>query len=161
MHRIAFWLLAHAASALVVTPLRPAPTHSCAAVARTSIVQAVAEREVSDVETAGRWIGVQACVDISILLIVALDIKNKAGGEELSFDRYIELALASPGLKFLILMPALTVFLQILRRFGDETGVCVRGGSFEEDPIVKFLGGAEKVRSIRSRWLEMTTVKAK
>ena len=58
-------------------------------------------------------------------------------------------------------MPALTVFFQILRRFGDEGGIVSRYQPFEEDPIVKFLGGAEKVRSIRNRWIEMATVKAK
>ena len=58
-------------------------------------------------------------------------------------------------------MPALTVFLQILRRFGPETELMKRNGSFEEDPIVKYLGGAAKVRSIRQRWVDMVTIKAK
>ena len=143
-------LAVHSAAALVVAPLAPAQAvrpHSVAA--RTTPLQ-LKEDEISDGETALRWIGVQGAVDSSIILLFAYH-----------YNFSWETAVNQPELKFLILMPAVTVFFQILRRFGDETGVSVRNGSFEEDPIVKFLGGAAKVRSLRNRWLDVVTVKAK
>lgn len=121
---------------------------------------ATEEREVSDLETGLRWIGVQGTVDSTIILAFAYDLRRKLG-EDLPFDVFVQKALEEPGLKFLILMPAVTIFFQILRRFGSEDGVVVRDGTFEDDPIVKFLGGATKVRSIRNRWLELVTVKGK
>ena len=69
-------------------------------------------------------------------------------------------AVSQPELKFLILMPALTVFFQILRRFGSEE-LPNSQIAFEDDPIVKYLGGAKKVRELRGRWLEIVTIKAK
>ena len=67
-----------------------------------------------------------------------------------------ETAIAQPELKFIILMPALTVFLQIVRRFGAEEGAVK---NFESDPIVKYLGGPTKVRALRARWTEAWTVR--
>ena len=161
-------LLVHAAAALMVTPPRcgaaTALGHSTATVATRAVaplaVASSEEREVSDLETAVRWIAVQGGVDTSILLLFAYDLRRKIG-EDLPFEEFVQRAIAEPGLKFLILMPAVTIFFQILRRFGSEDGVVVRNGSFEDDLIVKYLGGAKKVRQLRNRWLEFATVKAK
>jgi hypothetical protein len=71
-------------------------------------------------------------------------------------DFSYETAIAQPELKFLILMPALTVFFQIVRRFGPEEGAIK---NFESDPIVNYLGGPAKVRALRSRWTEAWTVR--
>lgn len=60
-------------------------------------------------------------------------------------------------LKFLIIMPAWALFTQILRRFGDEA-LPNKSQAFEDDPIVKYLGGANKVRSLRDRWQKAWTV---
>ena len=153
-------LVATAAGFHLTTPPAPLARSCTTALPRANIQLADGQREISDAETAFRWIGVQGSVDVSIILLFAYDLKRKIG-EDLPFDEFIRLAIQEPGLKFLILMPALTVFFQILRRFGAEDGIVTRYRPFEEDPIVKFLGGAEKVRSIRNRWLEISTVKAK
>ena len=154
-------LLLPLASGLVIMP-PPLPLRAASTPLRCSAPIAFGgggdEREISDVETGFRWIGVQGLVDSSIILGFAYDLRRKIG-EDLPFEEFVKLAIQQPALKFLILMPALTIFLQILRRFGDETGVVVRGGSFEDDPIVKFLGGAKKVRSIRDRVTAVTTIK--
>ena len=143
-------LLASSASALLVAPLAP----RARVAARTSTLRAAEDREVSDAETALRWIGVQGAVDSTIVLVFAYDCYRKLG-DDFSF----EAAISQPGLKFLILMPALTTFLQILRRFGADDCIVTRYRPFEEDPIVKYLGGAEKVRDLRRRWTEISTIK--
>ena len=150
------------AHALVVpTPMARAVRTPVQTPARAQILLAAEDRDVSDAETVFRWIGVQGSIDLTILLGFAYDLRRKLGDTDVPFEDFVKLAIASPGLKYLILMPALTVFFQILRRFGAEDGILTRGGTFEEDPIVLFLGGATKVRSIRNRWVEMTTIKAK
>ena len=101
------------------------------------------EREVSDAETALRWIGVQGGVDFSILCVFAYHY---------NFD--LETAINVPELKFLIIMPAFTVFCQILRRFGSEELPTSRT-AFEDDPIVRYLGG---VRSLLSRSHSVTMI---
>ena len=96
-------LLVHSAAALVVAPLAPPQAvraHSVAA--RTTPLQAK-EKEISDGETALRWIGVQGAVDSSIILLFAYH-----------YNFSWETAIAQPELKFLILMPAITVFFQII-----------------------------------------------
>ena len=108
--------------------------------------------EISDSETAFRWIAVQATVDLSIVAGFAYHMQSQWG----SFDW--NRAVAEPELKFLIIMPALSTFMQILRRFGSEE-LPNRYQAFEDDPIVKYLGGADKVRSIRERWKEAWTIK--
>ena len=95
------------------------------------------EQEVSDAETALRWVGVQGGVDFSILCAFAYHY---------NFD--LETAINTPELKFLIVMPAFTVFCQILRRFGSEELPSART-PFEDDPIVKYLGGVRG--SLRNR----------
>ena len=115
--------------------------------------------EISDAETAFRWIGVQASVDISIAGAFAYHMSNEWG---IPLSEPLELwnrALAEPELKFLILMPAVFVFFQVLRRFGSEE-LPNKQQAFETDPIVKFLGGAAKVRNIRDRWLRVVTIKS-
>ena len=57
-------------------------------------------------------------------------------------------------------MPAWALFTQVLRRFGSEE-LPNKFQAFEDDPIVKYLGGAKKVRQIKVRWDEAWTVKAK
>ena len=50
-------------------------------------------------------------------------------------------------------MPAATLFFQILRRFGPEElpNAKAKGLRFEDDPIVKYLGGVSGVLS--NQWL--------
>ena len=110
---------------------------------------AAEEKEISDAETVLRWVGVQGTVDLSIILAFAYH-----------YNFSWETAVSQPELKFLILMPAVTVFFQILRRFGSEE-LPNSQIPFEDDPIVKYLGGATKVRELRGRWLEIVTIKAK
>lgn len=110
---------------------------------------AAEEKEISDGETVLRWVGVQGTVDLSIILAFAYH-----------YNFSWETAVSQPELKFLILMPAVTVFFQILRRFGSEE-LPNSQIPFEDDPIVKYLGGAKKVRELRGRWLEIVTIKAK
>ena len=71
------------------------------------------------------------------------------------YDFSYETAISQPELKFLILMPALTVFFQILRRFAPAERE-IR--NFDNDPIVAYLGGPAKVRDLRDRYNEALTV---
>ena len=102
--------------------------------------------EISDGATAVRWIGVQGAIDLSI---VALFCYNCCGGNLAEFT--LEDAVSHPELKFLILMPAITVFFQILRRFAPEQDE-IR--NFDNDPIVAYLGGPTKIRNLRDRYNE-------
>lgn len=128
---------------LVVTPAMRAPaTATSAARSPAAVVAMKAEsvREPSDLEAGVRWVAVQGGVDFAILVAFAYHY---------GFD--LQTAVAQPSLKFIVIMPAVTVFLQMLRRFGSEELPNSRV-PFEEDPIVKYLGGAEKVRNLRDRW---------
>jgi hypothetical protein len=103
------------------------------------------DEEVSDFGLASRWMSLQAAVDLSVVGIFA-------AANHFSFEE----ALAARELKFLIIMPAFTVFGQILRRFWVAE---FEVKNFDDDPIVKFLGGPEKVRAVRDRWVEALTVR--
>ena len=111
------------------------------------------EEEMSDAESLVRWFGAQATLDLSIVAGFAYHMQTQWGG--LDFQR----ALAEPSLKFIIIMPAWALFTQVLRRFGSED-LPNKFQAFEDDPIVKYLGGAKKVRSMKRRWDEAWTVKA-
>ena len=163
---LAALLLASPASGFRVRAFAPLPMQRPLAAAaaspatmllgRPTAASKAEEREISDGETALRWIGIQGTVDFTILLGFAYDLKLKIG-EDLPFEEFVIRASQLPQLKFIIIMPAITIFFQILRRFGPETGIVVRDQTFEEDPIVKYLGGAAKVRSIRARWTELVS----
>mmetsp|Transcript_51492 Transcript_51492/g.115666 ORF Transcript_51492/g.115666 Transcript_51492/m.115666 type:complete len:187 (-) Transcript_51492:310-870(-) len=117
-----------------------------------------AEEEISDTETFARWFGLQATVDLSIVALFAVHMSSKWGSEMTPMELWSR-AVAEPELKFLIIMPAWTLCTQVLRRFGSEE-LPNQKQAFENDPIVKYLGGASKVRGLRDRMQEAMTVRS-
>ena len=108
------------------------------------------DTQISDSATAVRWIGVQGSIDMGIVLLFCY---HSCGGhlDQFTFQDAVE----HPELKFLILMPAVTVFFQILRRFAPEVDE-IR--NFDNDPIVAYLGGPAKIRDLRDRYNEAMRV---